>query len=266
MVTAEQLSEYISKIPPAPKVLQETISLLDDGDLVKAAQKAQEDKALTHYLRVLVNRPIYGFSNEVKELKQIFGILGLSNAKQILYNYFLHLIVPKKWQLFEINDTLFGDIQAQLNVNWNLLLSHEKIDDKNISSSISLLPASIIVCEEIFASKKEEVELLRSVKNLDYNTILGRLTKMDLFDVAVAISKKWDMPDQIGEILQCSSGVKPSEDPQIQKLGQYMHLLFFYVLSRPNIIGTGLNDFLEFQPDFIADVYEDFSSVLEIEQ
>jgi len=266
MVTAKELSKYIETIPPAPKVLQETIELLNSGDLVKASIKALEDKALTHYLRTLVNRPIYGFTNEVKDLKQIFGILGLSNAKQILCNYFLHLIVPKKWELFSINNTVFEDLQALLNVNWNLILSYENIDDKDISSSIAILPASIIVCEAIFASKKDDVELLRSVKNIDFNTILKRLSDMDLFDVATQISKKWEMPDNIGEILQCASGIKPSQDPQTLKLGKYMHLLFFYALSSPNCAGTGLNTFLEFQPEFIVDIYDNFSSVIGVEQ
>jgi len=266
MVTAKELAKYIETIPPAPKILQETIALLDSGDLVKASIKAQEDKALTHYLRTLVNRPIYGFTNEVKDLKQIFGILGLSNAKQILCNYFLHLIVPKKWELFSISNTVFEDLQALLNVNWNLILSHENIDDKDISSSIALLPASIIVCEAIFASKKEDVELLRSVKNIDFNTILKRLSDMDLFDVATQISKKWEMPNNIGEILQCASGIKPSQDQKILKLGKYMHLLFFYALSKPKCAGTGLNTFLEFQPDFIVDVYDNFASIVGVEQ
>jgi len=266
MVTAKELATYIESIPPAPKVLQDTIAILDSGDLVKASLKAQEDKALTHYLRTLVNRPIYGFTNEVKDLKQIFGILGLSNAKQILCNYFLHLIVPKKWELFSITNTIFEDLQALLNVNWNLLLTNENIDNKDVSSSIALLPASIIVCEAIFASKKKEVELIRSVKNIDLNTILKRLSSMDLFDVATQIAKKWEMPDNIGEILQCASGIKPSEDEQTLKLGKYMHLLFFYTLSNPKCAGTGLNDFLEFQPDFIADVYENFASVIGVEQ
>jgi len=265
MVTVKELDAYIDQIPPAPKVLQETIALLDKGDLVKAAIKAEEDKALTHYLRTLVNRPIYGFANEVKELKQIFGILGLSNAKQILYNYFLHLIVPKKWELFEISNTIFSDLQALLNINWNKLLVSIDIDDKDISSSIALLPASIIVCESIFSSKKEDVELLRSVKQLDYNTILKRLSGMDLFDVGVKIAAKWEMPEKIGEILQTASGVKPSKDEQIQKLGKYMHLLFFYALSTPKCINSGLNDFLEFQPDYIADIYENFSTVIGVE-
>ena len=44
-----------------------------------------------------------------------------------------------------------------------------------------------------------------------------------------------------------------------------MHLLLFYELSQPEFITAGLNDFVDFQPEYISDIYEDFASLMEIE-
>ena len=43
-----------------------------------------------------------------------------------------------------------------------------------------------------------------------------------------------------------------------------MHLLLFYELSQPLFIEAGLNDFIDFQIDYVGDIYEDFSTVMGI--
>ena len=265
MITKEIIDSYIDKIPPAPKALKLTISFLAVGELNKAAQIAQTDLALSSYLKVLVNKPIYGFKNEVTEVSQIFGILGVSGSQQAVYNYMINLLSPKSWKLFNLNASTFSNLQAALSTQWVKILKHLNINDKDIESSIALLPASIIVSEALFCSKIDDVNLLRSVKPLDLNTILQRLCKMDLFDICEQISIKWEMPQSIAHIVQASSGIKPAEDEELNKLGKWMHLLLFYELSQPNFIDAGLNDFIDFQVEYVGDIYEEFSTLVGIQ-
>jgi len=265
MVTPEDIKEYIKKIPPTPAILNQTIFHVNAGDLNKAARIAEEDLALKAYLKTLVNRPIYGFKNEITELPQIFSILGANAAKQSLYNYLLTLLSPNKWVLFKMNQHLFCDLQADLSRNWHNVLIHLGVDDKDIESAITLLPSSIIICEALFKDNIENVQLLRSAKNLDYNTILKRLTKLDLFDISKYISKVWQMPESVGTILLASSGIKPSMDADLNKLGKWMHLLLFYQLSKPQFIEAGLNDFVEFNTEYVMDIYEDFMQLMEVQ-
>ncbi len=265
MVTNDDIKNYIEKIPPTPEILNNTVTCVNQGDLVKAAKIADGDLALKSYLKNLVNKPIYGFRNEVNELSQIFGILGVNAAKQSLYNYMLSLLSPKHWVLFQMNQVLFYDLQADLSRRWHDILVHLEIDDKDIESSITLLPSSIIVCESLFKDNIDNVKLLKSTKNLDYNTILKRLTKLDLFDISKHISKVWEMPETIGEIVQAASGIKPSSDEKINKLGKWMHLLLFYELSQPKFIAAGLNDFVEFNVEYVGDIYEDFMKLMNMD-
>jgi len=263
VITKKEIEDFISKIPPTPVILNTTISFVNQGELTKAAKIAAKDPALSKYLTTLVNKPIYGFRNEVHDLSQIFGILGTSGAKQVLYSYMLSLLSPSKWELFKLNQTLFYDLQAQLSMRWKSILEHLKIDDKDISSAITLLPASIIVCEALFKAHQDEVNLLRSVKALDYNTILKRLGGIDLFDVSEQIATAWEFPAKISQIVQAASGIKPSDDIQINTLGKWMHLQLFHTLSQPAYIEAGLNDFIDFQVEYVEDIYEDFASLLE---
>jgi len=264
LITNEQINDFIEKIPPAPKALQLTIMFLNNGELVKAAQIAETDLALKAYLKNIVNKPIYGFKNEVSEISQIFGILGVSSAQQTVYNYMMTLLSPKEWKLFALRESTFHELQAKLSRRWKQILLHLNINDIEVESAITLLPASIIVSEALFNAKKSDVDILRGVNNIDLNTILFRLCNMDLFDICEKISIKWEMPTKITQIVQSSSGFKPSNDEEINLLGKWMHLLLFYELSQPIFIEAGLNDFIEFQIDYVGDIYEDFATLMEI--
>ena len=264
MITNDQITDFIQKIPPSPKALQVTITLLNNGELTKAAQIAQTDLALKSYLKSIVNKPIYGFKNEVSDISQIFGILGVSSSQQTVYNYMMTLLSPKKWKLFKLNESTFHELQAKLSRRWKQILIHLDIDDAEIESAITLLPASIIVSEALFNHKKADVEILRSVNNLNLNTILSRLCDLDLFDICEKISQKWEMPPKTAKIIQASSGFKPSDDLEINTLGKWMHLLLFYELSQPMFIEAQLNDFIEFQIEYVSDIYDDFAELMEI--
>lgn len=264
MITNKMIDNLIDKIPPKPEILQATIKLLNDGNLAKAAKVANEDLALKSYLCNLVNKPIYGFKTEVTDIGQIFGILSLSGSQQTVYNYMISLLCPKKWDLFNLNEITFQELQANLSLNWKKILNFLNIDDKEIESAITLLPASIIVSEALFSTKKKDVELLRSVNDLDYNTILLRLCDISLFDICKKIATKWDISEQIQKIIYASSGLNPSKDEQTNTLAKWVHLLLFYELSKPIFIKAGLNDFIDFKLEYVQDIYEDFAKVMEI--
>lgn len=264
MVTKEEIDNFIQKIPPTPEVLKETISLLNIGELQKAATVAEGDLALKSYLKSIVNKPIYGFRNEVSDIGQIFGILGVSQSQQTVYNYMINLLSPDKWVLFKLNKKSFQELQANLSKKWTIILEHLNIDDKNITTSISLLPSSIIISEALFTKHAEDVNLLRGTKALDYNTILYRISGYTLFDICEQIADKWEMDKIISEILQSSSGLNISKDEDINKLAKWMHLLLFYELSQPVYVDAGLNDFIDFQIDYVSDIYDEFATLMDI--
>lgn len=263
MITPEEVTFYIQNIPPAPSTVRQALNFARSGDLIKAAKYAGEDPALRLYLKILVNRPLYGFKNEISDVSQIFGILGVAATQQTLYNYLLSLLTPKKWELFTLTNHQFYDLQASLSKHWESILNHLKIDDKEIHSAISLIPATIIVCESLFASKKQEVEQLRCVKALDYNTILKRLSGYDLFDLAAQIGQMWEMSEKTIALIRCASGTVTEVSGEQKILSQWIHLLLFYEFSQSAYVSAGLNEFIDFQIDFVQDIYDSFSQVVQ---
>jgi len=262
VITQEEVAHYIQNIPAAPSILRQTLEHLHNGDLPKAAKCAEGDPALKLYLKTLINRPIYGFRQEVSDLAQIFGILGISSTQQILYNYLLSLLVPKQWSLFTLTNQNFYDLQASLGRKWEKILKHLGLHSRETESAITLLPASIIVCDALFGAHASEVKQLRAVKALDYNTILTRLSKQSLFDLCVEIAQKWEMSPKIGEIVHAASGLDTQIAGDQKVLAQWMHLLLFYELSQSAYVSAGLNEFVDFQIDFVQDIYESFMQVV----
>jgi len=264
LITQEHINFYIEKIPPMPKTLKVTMQLLQESELLKASQIAKTDKALSSYLKELVNKPIYGFKNEVQDIAQIFGILGVIKSQQVVYNYMVSLLSPSQWNFFQLNKTTFYTFQADLSVGWQKILAHLGIKDREFEATITLLPASVIVSEALFCEKKEDITLLKSVKEINLNTILQRLCNQTLFDICETIAKKWDMEAKTIALLHASSGIKPANDPMCNTLGKWMHLFLFYTLSKPIYIEAGLNDFIEFNIDYVEDIYEDFALLMEV--
>lgn len=262
MVTPEQISRYIEHIPPAPTIVRQTLDFVRSDDLIKAAKIAETDPALKLYLKTLVNRPIYGFRNEVTDTAQIFGILGVGGAQQVLYNYLLSLLLPKKWSLFTLTNHAFFDLQASLGTQWEKILKHLGFYSKSNQSAIALLPASIVVCDALFGDHKTQVDQLRAVKELDYNTILQRLTQQTLFDLCTTIAEKWEIPSDVARIVHAASGLDTNLSSEEEMLAKWMHLLLFYELSKPACIEAGLNEFVDFQIGFVQDIYEKFIEVV----
>lgn len=209
-----------------------------------------------------MNKPIYGFKNDIKDIGQIFGVLGLAQAEQLIYNYMISLLSPTKWELFSLTNKEFSNIQDFLSIQWKKILEYKGISDKTLFSAISLLPASIIVCEALFKSKKQEIELIRSAKEIDYSTILKRLTNMSLFDLCQNIAITWELPPLISKVVLASSGHSDEKDEQVIELSKWMHLLFFYQLSQAICVEAGLNDFIEFNIDYVSDIYEEFQDLI----
>lgn len=264
MITKDEILDYIDKIPPTPSILRECITLLNAGELTKAAKIASEDPILSAYLKSVVNRPIYGFKNEVSDISQIFSIFGVGMSQQVVYNYMISLLSPNKWELFGLDKKSFYDLQANLSKKWEIILKHLNVKDKDSLLSITLLPSAIIVIEALFKAKKAEVMLLRNSNSLDYNTILKRLTSLNLFDICLLIAKKWSMSMSAINIIDSSLNAKTLSDKQATLLGKWMHLLLFYELSTPKLIEARLNDFLDFNVEFVSNIYDDFSRVMEI--
>jgi HD-like signal output (HDOD) protein len=91
MVTKQDILSYIDKIPPIPDSVRGCVNALKSDDLTKAAQIASNDDALGKYLISIVNRASFGFSTRITDFSQIFGILGLDSAKQILTSYLISI-------------------------------------------------------------------------------------------------------------------------------------------------------------------------------
>jgi hypothetical protein len=108
----------------------------------------------------------------------------------------------------------------------------------------SVVPVSVCVCDMLFGSKKEEVEIILNSAPLEYGTLLKRLTGVTLFGLGCEIAKLWDLEDEKVEVL------KKSECSVCDnKISALVHFLFFYLTSKPQFLD--INSLIEFKPECI---------------
>jgi len=252
MLLKEDIDKYLDTIPPIPNTIKSTLFHLNNSDMVQATNIAKEDKIFSVYLLEIVNKPIFGFVDNVKNINQIFGILGLERAKQILASYYIQLILPKDWEVFDFSNKKFQELQANLIIAWNEILKELKIDNKNLKQSISLIPASLIVCEMIFRDIKETILLLRESKHMSFDEILYKMCGYKLFDVVLKIAKKWEYDDDIITFMKDFSQYKAQDNMSETRRKEivFLRLLINHEMSKPYIIQSGLNDFFDFPMSF----------------
>ena len=262
MVSRKDLENYIRNIPPTPDILKRTIEQVEKQDLKKAGEIAKQDIILVKYMQNLINKPIYGLQNKVTNITQIFTILGTDLIYELLHHYLLSLLSPRKWHIFNLTEDSFNELQANLGFYWGKILEYENIQDKEITSAITLLPTAIIVCDELFQNSTQELEILSDSSVIDYEFLLFKLTGVHLKRLSIKIGRYWEYSRKSLDIIEASSKTTKITDSQTIRLGQWMHLLLFYVLSKPTFINSNLNSFIKFDVDYIQPIYKDFENAL----
>ena len=263
MLSETTITNYIETIPPIPKIVKECSKALENGDLVHAADIANEDRALIHYLQNIVNKPIFGFRDEIKNTRQVFGILGISKAKQLIYGYYLLLILPKKWEVFDFNTKQFQDFQARLIHNWGKIVKFLGKENSEIIPAISIIPASLIVCEMLFTDINSTVKLLRDKKQLSYETILLKMTDRSFFEIASMIAKKWDFSEEIVDLIKKIGDASEGDFGKDALEITYLRLLLSFEMSRPMMVKAGLNDLFELELVVDDEIAVDFFNIMQ---
>ncbi|MBE0490693.1 MAG: HDOD domain-containing protein [Sulfurospirillum sp.] len=263
MLSKSTINNYIDSVPPVPKILKDCIQAINEADMIKAANIADEDKALVHYLQQIVNKPIFGFANEIKQTRQIFGILGLARVKQIIYSYFVLLLLPKKWEVFSFDTHKFQDLQARLILHWSKILEKIGNQDKNLLGAITIIPATLIVCEMLFRNVKDTISILKVKKNMSYEAILIKMSGRTLFELAAIIAKKWEFPETTIEFIADIADVKKGDFGANARALQFVRLLLIYEFSTPVMIQSSLSDLFELPSDFDEHLLEEFHTIIQ---
>jgi HD-like signal output (HDOD) protein len=264
MVTPQQIAEYIEKVPPLPETLRGTLEALERGELALAAKRAAADPAMVHYLQQVVNSAAYGFRNELKDVNQIFSALGVQRAKQLLYAYMVSLMAPERWGYFTLDKGGFRDFQTEMMRRWERIVKALGADEKYLSAA-AVMSAGLVVADAIFGDHASEVALIRETGDLDLDTILERVSRLDFRKLVDVIAEKWEVDPEVRRLVSLAFGREAcDENGKLCELARMLHLLLFFELSRPMMMDAGANAFISFNPGFSEPALERFREIVEI--
>lgn len=267
VLSDEMLNAYIQQIPAMPKTLESALTLLDENDLQGAAKVVEEDPALSFYLRTQVNKS-HILRHQIEDIRQVFSTLGIIPARQFLLSYMINFLCTESWDFFTYTHEQFGKLQIRFLDEWNKILAYEGLEkDRELALVGILLPAVFVVCDQIFAKRAEEIRLMQQLQHLDCNALMQRLVGMSLFQLAGIIGHKWNLPKRATKVVLFAEGENEPEfeEAEALHLGRYLHLLIFYILSRPEECESNMLGFCFFNSDFIDPVREPFQKMMGID-
>ncbi len=241
LISKEDISKYLSNIPPVPENAIKALKFLKEGNLKEAAMVADNDIVLKKQIEKVVNSAYFALQNRVENTIQLFTLIGLEMAKSLVYSYIVSLLQPKSWKIFKIN---FADFQAEFLSLYEkyMILEFGKDTYKKYPEIGAIIPAAVCVCDSLLGEKKDELNLIMENSPIEIGTLLKRMTGTTLFGIASLIAQNWELEEEKCEILKkCECNVC---DNQISALG---HFLFFYLVSKPQFLD--LNSLIEFKPE-----------------
>jgi hypothetical protein len=267
IVSKSDIKEYIDSIPAMPKVVESAIKYLEKEDIPSAAAIIRTHPPLVSFLQKKKKKPIFAQKDEIKDPLRVLSTLGIRNSKAILNTYLTSLLIKKRWSIFNITNDTYYELVATMIYYWDKILERYAHDMAfSLSSASPILCSSIIVANHIFDKSLLDVKTLKENTIIDYGTILKKLTSTSLIDISIEIAKRWEMNSSIIEILRISANHdETANDKVLSQMAKFLHLLFFYILSRPEYINAELNDLIIFDVDFVSDVYSEFISLIENE-
>ncbi len=266
MVAIGDIKELLRGIPPLPDTLKDVLAAINRDDLVQAAQITQKDPMLTSYLQKIVNKPYFGFTQEVKNISQVYGALGVLKAKQLLNAYMVTIIMPRSWIVFDLSSERFQELQLLCMEEWERILQTLKIEDREIAMLSTILPATVIVCEKLFSEHEYELAILKEHRFITTDEILFNLTGRGFFDIAGDIARFWGLSSETINIFESvtKDDTRKIVGAKELELAKYLHLLFFHISSLPQFVESKMSDVIAIDIDFIEDIKGEFYKIFGI--
>ena len=255
LVSREEIIKYLKSVPPVPESVQECLKYLKEGNLRQAALAADKDIVLKKQIEGVVNSAYFSLPNKVEDTVQLFSMIGLEMARNLVYSYLVTLLAPKEWEIFESLN--FRDFQA------NFLNLYEKYATLEFGEKIykeyailgAMIPSAVCVIDALLGDKKSQLQIITESAPIEIGTLLKRLTGVTLFGISAKIAGLWEVDKKFQDVLMKAECIKCDN-----KIAALLHFIFFYLASKPQFIE--LNSLIEFNTDCVKFVPKTYERIL----
>ena len=255
LISKEEIAKYLKSVPPVPESVEECLNYLKQGDLKKAALAADKDIVLKKQIESVVNSAYFALPNKVEDTVQLFSMIGLEMARNLVYSYLVSLLEPKEWKIFK--NFYFRDFQANFLSLYEeyAILEFDKSVYKKYSILGAIIPSAVCVVDSLLGDKKDKVELITTNAPIEIGTLLKRIAGVSLFEISAKIADIWGIEKEFQEILIKAECVKCDD-----KIAALLHFIFFYLASQPQFLE--LNSLIEFNTECVNLIPKTYERVL----
>jgi len=264
VVSKEKIESYIQSIPTSPADILEAIKALEENNIIGASTILSKLPPVVAHLQRMSQKGVQTLQEKNPAVNTVLAFFGSKKSKAVLYTYLISLTLPKKWKVFDFDNELFFLLNSELLYYWEQILK-EKAPDKieRYIAATPLLTSSIAICDVLFADVKDNIKTLSQMGHNDLNSFLFKLTGFSIFDIAELLGRKLGFDEEVLSVVRLAENCKHDESHILgSELAQYLHLLLFYILSRPVYIKSGLNGFVEFRANDVAGILPCFQNII----
>jgi hypothetical protein len=233
---------------------------LENKDISTAAKYANEDIVFSHFLRGMTKKSIYGFVNQINDIKQIFSTLGIGKSKAVIESYIIQKLFPENEYIFNMSRQEFTLFMDNLINIWEVILNKKcKNSAKVYTSLASLVGATIIFIKSLFEEHKDEIKVINNFKRIDFNTILVRLTGISVMELSLIIAKELELNSNVTSVLKLLINNENSNySDEIIQVSKLFKLTMLYVMSIDKFVKHEVDKMFNIDKNFNQNEIEEF--------
>ncbi len=244
----ESIVNSIKSLPPLSKTIMEIEKVYNDSEagVVEMAKVIEKDPMVVANLLKAANSPLYGFANEIKNVRQAVSLFGLSTTRSLAIGNAVRKLLNVDMEPYGITSERFAEIssmQGALALRWFKQIAPEKAEAMHLMALLQetgkILIANAVIQEDETIAFRSEIEMSNNIPAVEKSFVDTTASI-----VSAMIFGHWNFDDRFVETIKYAD--YPSQAPEeIAFEAQALHIVKTVIpVNKPlseNAISFGMN-------------------------
>ena len=253
----KELIDEIDQIPMLPESILKVEKVYADKEssVADMTTALSSDPVVVANILKIANSPMYGFSQEIKDIGRAVSLFGKDTVRSFALNIAANECVPINVAPYQIKSGGYikkANTQNALITNWV-----GKID----RSALGLLaPASflldigkVIISQYLVNHQKDEAFVNAIANNSDYEQCEREACGSKSYDVAATIFHNWNFDTELVHLVRYCNDPEDALDEDTKKLAMYLKVAKTAVDFEGELSKVGLEEAYELIEEFELD-------------
>lgn len=202
-ITSDTLATRVQQLPSLPVVVCDIMSLIDAGDvdLGVLEKKVAQDQSLAARILRIANSPFYGFSGQIKTIKEAVVVLGLHPIRNLVVAAGIMKQFPAGSGR-HLDSVAFWQHCIGTSVAARVLARHFGVDKELAFTAGLLHDIGKLAFDSHFPDDYARVLEYRAERDCHLATAEKAVLGMDHAEAGARLARHWKLPPPIGAVIE----------------------------------------------------------------